>query len=588
MSAQCFEVLLNQMRNASGSLNGCKVHFYAAGTTSDKTVWTDRAKSSTAANPVTLSADGTAQIYGDGLYKIVVKTADDVTTIYSYDNIELRSEPDNTVYVSDYTSFAAAITAIGSSTKTRLLIDCDCQVSAPVTVTSNIGVEMVYPFKFTKSSTGTITFEGAFQASKGLYQVFSGFSVGEIAIKVPVVYPEWWGAKADGVTDDVDAINNALSTRQLVQLQKATYVVHSSINVGNGYHLKGAVQSTIGTVISYTGSGNGIVNATGGRLYSCYLGDFNLQTSTGLKGIYLLSCSDFMLENIWVDGFEQEAFFIDTPASSSGYSVYNRFYNCGASNCDIGFKINAESNGGYSANSNVIDSCRVNVCTTYGVIITDSNQNVVINSQIESTATGVKIVASGTARSDNNCILYNRFEGITTAIDVGTYARDTQILGNYLTDFTTAISDLGSRTLLLGGARDGMPALRCETPFAASTDGSKIGFKFIRSANGGSGTLGTNDPALLIEDAVTTLGNPTTILVTTGRTTGEHIRFKNASATTCTLNATGDLFLNGKLGINGVTPISKPNVTGSRGGNAALANLLTALANYGLITDSTT
>lgn len=43
----------------------------------------------------------------------------------------------------------------------------------------------------------------------------------------------------------------------------------------------------------------------------------------------------------------------------------------------------------------------------------------------------------------------------------------------------------------------------------------------------------------------------------------------------------------GKSGFNNTTPISKPTVTGSRGGNAALASLLTALANYGLITNST-
>lgn len=34
--------------------------------------------------------------------------------------------------------------------------------------------------------------------------------------------------------------------------------------------------------------------------------------------------------------------------------------------------------------------------------------------------------------------------------------------------------------------------------------------------------------------------------------------------------------------------IAKPTITGSRGGNAALASLLTALASYNLITDSTT
>jgi hypothetical protein len=41
------------------------------------------------------------------------------------------------------------------------------------------------------------------------------------------------------------------------------------------------------------------------------------------------------------------------------------------------------------------------------------------------------------------------------------------------------------------------------------------------------------------------------------------------------------------VGFNNTTPISKPTVTGSRGSNAALASLCTALANLGLITNST-
>lgn len=43
-----------------------------------------------------------------------------------------------------------------------------------------------------------------------------------------------------------------------------------------------------------------------------------------------------------------------------------------------------------------------------------------------------------------------------------------------------------------------------------------------------------------------------------------------------------------KLAFWGATPIARPTVTGSRGGNAAVANLLTQLAAAGLITDSTT
>ena len=42
------------------------------------------------------------------------------------------------------------------------------------------------------------------------------------------------------------------------------------------------------------------------------------------------------------------------------------------------------------------------------------------------------------------------------------------------------------------------------------------------------------------------------------------------------------------IGVFGTTPVAKQTVTGSRGGNAALASLLTAMANFGWITDSTT
>jgi hypothetical protein len=42
------------------------------------------------------------------------------------------------------------------------------------------------------------------------------------------------------------------------------------------------------------------------------------------------------------------------------------------------------------------------------------------------------------------------------------------------------------------------------------------------------------------------------------------------------------------LGFFGAPAVTKPTVSGSRGGNAALASLITALANVGLITDSST
>jgi len=67
-----------------------------------------------------------------------------------------------------------------------------------------------------------------------------------------------------------------------------------------------------------------------------------------------------------------------------------------------------------------------------------------------------------------------------------------------------------------------------------------------------------------------------------------------SSSTQATINQIGGsattymTFRDGAFGFFGSAGTSKQTITGSRGGNAALASLLTALANMGLITDSTT
>jgi len=58
-----------------------KVYFYVAGgTTTDKTVWTDVAKTTPASQPVVLDSAGRAQIYADGEYRVKIETAADVAT----------------------------------------------------------------------------------------------------------------------------------------------------------------------------------------------------------------------------------------------------------------------------------------------------------------------------------------------------------------------------------------------------------------------------------------------------------------------------------------------------------------------------
>jgi len=69
-------------------------------------------------------------------------------------------------------------------------------------------------------------------------------------------------------------------------------------------------------------------------------------------------------------------------------------------------------------------------------------------------------------------------------------------------------------------------------------------------------------------------GTPATTVLQVGRSNGK-------------IDINNDLQIHGNVGFYNTTPATKPTVTGSRGGNAALASLLTALASLGLITNST-
>lgn len=86
--------LLSQVRNANSALVGGTVTFYVAGTSTLKNVYLDRDMLTLASNPYTLDSNATAQLFGIGLYRVVVKSAVGAT-IYDWDNIYVGVDPDN-------------------------------------------------------------------------------------------------------------------------------------------------------------------------------------------------------------------------------------------------------------------------------------------------------------------------------------------------------------------------------------------------------------------------------------------------------------------------------------------------------------
>ena len=102
------ELLLGgAMDDGDVALAGGKVSTYAAGTLTNKTTWTDRDKTTPATNPIILDASGKATIFADGVYKFVVKDANDVT-IRTIDNLEFGQTFTGTFNLSKGADIASA------------------------------------------------------------------------------------------------------------------------------------------------------------------------------------------------------------------------------------------------------------------------------------------------------------------------------------------------------------------------------------------------------------------------------------------------------------------------------------------------
>jgi len=158
-----------------------------------------------------------------------------------------------------------------------------------------------------------------------------------------------------------------------------------------------------------------------------------------------------------------------------------------------------------------------------------------------------------------------------TAFEVGNYSDNLAVyisLGNFPSN--TAIASIGLSPDNYYPGKAGCCEIYAATPLAdnATPNGGDI---FIQAGHGRASDNGN--------------GGDTYIAAARGGGSGASgkIRLIKADYSTdvITINNTGIGFFN-------TTPIAKPSITGSRGGNAALASLLTQLANFGLITDATT
>ena len=127
-------------------------------------------------------------------------------------------------------------------------MSAETTVSTAVTVPPAVHVQMTGTGQFAHAGAGSIAFDGSLGAP--LRQVFRGFPAGTIGLapgSVAEAYPQWWGAKGQGKSDDTRAVQAAIDACNSVAVPPGDYLITSTILVNNrmGFTLTGAgIQTT--------------------------------------------------------------------------------------------------------------------------------------------------------------------------------------------------------------------------------------------------------------------------------------------------------------------------------------------------------
>lgn len=170
---------------------GYKLHSYEPGTSTDKALYTDRACTVAAANPVVMDTRGQATVYGLGLYKLNLLTADDAQVSgWPIDNVSGIGGGTEFMYIGDYSNnLSTAVTAIGA-TEATLFINAATSVAGNVTVPETLKIVMQKGGTINQG-TYTIIFNGPFEAAP--HQVFTGTGLITFTM-IEKVCADWFGS----------------------------------------------------------------------------------------------------------------------------------------------------------------------------------------------------------------------------------------------------------------------------------------------------------------------------------------------------------------------------------------------------------
>lgn len=346
--AQSISFLLSQVRASGVVVAGGTVDAFQAGsTTVRKTIWQDRDKAIEAANPYQLDANGTAHLFGDGLYRIVIKDASGAVK-YDRDGLSFRDASSNVYDVADYASLAAAVASIGSTPAT-LQFASDVTVSANLVIPSTLELMPLNKAKI-NHATYTISYAGS-TARWPLAQIFNGtgavyFDNGSAS----EVYPEWFYSGTGSWHTAINAAINSLSFMEIdsgifphpdqlsrgagggtVKLSIYPYATTDSIQMHSSVTLEGAGPNS--SIIMYSGSGKAILMGSGitgdggtNGWFTKWVAVRNLGiygNSNATDAIFVNGCVHYEIKDVLIDKFDRATSitYTSVPWSGAGFAA---------------------------------------------------------------------------------------------------------------------------------------------------------------------------------------------------------------------------------------------------------------------------
>jgi len=469
-----------QFFDANGNpLAGGKLYSYAAGTTTPLATYTDYGGGTANSNPVILDSRGEANVwFGTGQYKLKLTDADDVE-VYTVDNL---NGPD-----------AATLAVLAASSGSSLIGYINSGSGATARTVQARLRDMLSVKDFGAVGDGTTNDLVAIQ--RAIYAAAARPSSGSIA--------------------GLGGISGAT-----VYFPAGVYRINSGFAMVDGVKLVGSGERS--TVINYYGSGSAVTNDTPGtRIGKIGIMEMTIANKgSGTIGLDLNSVSYSEFTSLWIDSFTT-AVKISSP--TSGWSVYNRFYNVTSNICTTGYWLTATS-----SNAHTFFACRYNTDTpnTNGIgwLIENSNGNQIIACHADMVSNNTyfaKLTSSGPGFTDGNVFSSNRIEGdlgySTYGFNLGTDVQYSTISGNYYTaiNVDNVIIDNGYGNTIYDPiiARPGISA---STVYDGIPNGQ---FVYKRYGSGKS-----YNPFVTIQDLVSSTGNPVTLQVITQRYLGQAIQ----------------------------------------------------------------